>query len=120
MYMNHLNTILAQAAAPAAQTQSTGQQAPFGSFFIPLVLMIVLFYFILIRPQQQQRKRQDKLLQTLKSGDKIVTASGIIAIVITVKDKTVSIRSADAKMEITKSSVAEILESSASSNPQAS
>ena len=117
--MNHLNAILAQAASPAAQTPSTGQQAPFGGFIIPLVLMIVLFYFILIRPQQQQRKRQEKLLQSLKSGDKVVTASGIVGMVISVKDKTVSIRSADTKMEVTKSSVAEILESSGgTSNPQ--
>ncbi len=65
---------------------------------------------MLIRPQQQRTKQQAKLLSGLKSGDKIVTSSGIIGIVITVKDKTVSLRSADAKMEITKSSVTEILE----------
>ena len=52
------------------------------------------------------------MLKNLKSGDKVVTAGGIVGIVITVKDKTVSLRSADAKMEITKSSVAEIIESS--------
>ena len=52
------------------------------------------------------------MLQALKSGDKVVTSSGIIGLVITVKDKTVSLRSADAKMEVTKASVAEILESS--------
>jgi preprotein translocase YajC subunit len=49
-------------------------------------------------------------LKKLKSGDKVVTASGIIGVVITVKDQTVSLRSADAKMEVTKSSVTEILE----------
>jgi preprotein translocase subunit YajC len=54
------------------------------------------------------------MLQALKSGDKVVTSSGIIGLVITVKDKTVSLRSADAKMEVTKASVAEILESSSS------
>ena len=68
-------------------------------------------YFILFRPQQQQRTRHATLLKNLKSGDKVVTASGIVGVVITVKDKTVSLRSADAKMEITKSSVAEIIES---------
>ena len=35
---------------------------------------------------------------------------GIIGVVITVKDQTVSLRSADAKMEVTKASVTEILE----------
>ena len=42
----------------------------------------------------------------------MITAGGIIGVVITVKDRTVSIRSADAKMEVTKASVTEILESS--------
>ena len=81
--------------------------------------MVVIMYFILIRPQQQQRKRQEKMLQTLKSGDKVVTSSGIVGMIITVKDKTVSLRSADAKMEVTKSSVTEILESSGSTDAQA-
>ena len=53
------------------------------------------------------------MISALKAGDKVVTTSGIIGTVITVKDKTVSLRSADAKMEVTKASVTEILESSA-------
>ena len=52
-------------------------------------------------------------MSSIKSGDKVVTASGIVGIVITVKDKTVSLRSADAKMEVTKASVTEILEGGA-------
>lgn len=80
--------------------------------------MIVIMYFILIRPQQQQRKRQEKMLQALKAGDKVVTSSGIVGMIITVKDKTVSLRSADTKMEVTKSSVAEILERSGSADSQ--
>ena len=78
--------------------------------FAPMILLVIVFYFILIRPQQQRAKQQAKLIASLKSGDKVVTSSGIVGVVITVKDKTVSLRSADAKMEVTKSSVTEILE----------
>lgn len=77
-----------------------------------MVLLVVVFYFILIRPQQKRAKQQAVLIQSLKSGDKVATASGIVGVVITVKDKTVSIRSADAKMEVTKASVTEILQGS--------
>jgi preprotein translocase subunit YajC len=118
MQMNRLNEILAQASAPAGQ-QPTGWQALFASPVVLIILMVVMFYFILIRPQQQQRKRQDKMLQAIKAGDKVVTSSGIVGMVISVKDKTISLRSADAKMEVTKSSVAEILESSGSTDSQA-
>ena len=113
MHMNRLNEILAQAAPPAGQPQPTGWQALLASPMVLLLLMAVMMYFILFRPQQQQRKRQEKMLQALKSGDKVLTSSGIIGQIITVKDKTVSLRSADAKMEVTKASVVEILESSA-------
>ena len=74
-----------------------------------MVLLGVMMYFILIRPQQQRAKQQSKMLATLKSGDRVVTAAGIIGTVVTVKDKSVSLRSADAKFEVTKASITEIL-----------
>jgi preprotein translocase subunit YajC len=115
----HLNEILAQATTTASGTPSTSsQQAPaglqgmFNSPIPMLVLFGVIFYFILIRPQQKRAKQQAQLVSSIKAGDKVVTASGIIGTVITVKDKTVSLRSADAKMEVTKASVTEILQGS--------
>ena len=79
---------------------------------VTMGLMFVIFYFVLIRPQQKKAKEQREMLKTVKSGDKIVTSSGIIATVITVKEDSVSIRSADAKFEITKGAIAEIRERS--------
>jgi len=115
MHLNHLNEILAQATAPAP-AQSGQPQQPVWMTFAPMVLLIIVFYFILIRPQQKRAKLQTQLMKNLKSGDKVVTSSGIVGLVITVKDKTVSLRSADAKMEVTKASVVEILESSGPSD----
>ena len=120
MHLNVLNGFLAQAATAPATTTPAGSAAggagapptpssPLG-LIVPLGLMLVILYFMMIRPQSQQRKRQALLLASLRAGDKVVTASGIVGIVISVKDKTVSLRSADAKMEMTKSSVVEILE----------
>lgn len=122
MHLNVLNGFLAQAATAPASTTAAASAAPgtggagtpppsspFG-LFLPLGLMLVILYFLMIRPQSQQRKRHQQLMESLKSGDKVVTASGIVGVVISLKDKTVSLRSADAKMEITKSSVVEILE----------
>ncbi len=116
----HWNVLLADTAAPAAApatqaatgTPPTPTQMIFGNPIFLIVVLGVMMYFMILRPQQQRAKQLAKLLANLKSGDKVVTASGIVGIVITVKDKTVSLRSADAKMEVTKSSVTEILESS--------
>ena len=84
--------------------------------FLPLLLIFAVFYFLLIRPQQKKAKEQAEMLKTVKSGDKIVTSSGIIATVVTVKEDSVSIRSADAKLEITKGAIAEIRERSGESS----
>ena len=103
MHVNCVSGMLAQATGSSAPSQS-----PLLGF-LPMILLVVVFYFILIRPQQQRAKQQAKMLSALKSGDKVVTASGIIAIVITVKEKSVTLRSADSKFEVTKASVTEIL-----------
>ena len=93
------------------QPQPGQQVSPFASL-VPLVLLVVVFYFALIRPQQRKQKEHAELLKTVKSGDKIVTSGGVVAVVVTVKDKSLMVRSADSKFEITKSAVAEITERS--------
>ena len=110
MHITCFTEILAMATPPSNGQPGT-QPNPLMSF-LPMILLVVVFYFILIRPQQQRAKQQTKMLSELKSGDKVVTSSGIIGVVITVKDKSVSLRSADAKFEVTKASVTEILDAS--------
>jgi len=101
--------MLAQAAAPAAG--ATGQpQQPAWLGFAPMVLLVIVFYFVLIRPQQKRAKEQAKLISSIKAGDKVATTSGIVGVVINVKDTTITLKSFDAKMEVTKSSVTQILE----------
>jgi preprotein translocase subunit YajC len=104
----HINTMLADVAAPAAAGQAPQQPAWLG--FAPMVLLVIVFYFVLIRPQQKRAKELAKLVSSLKSGDKVITTSGVVGTVISVKDTTVTLKSFDAKMEVTKSSVTQILE----------
>jgi preprotein translocase subunit YajC len=101
-------------APPATQP---GQAAPpMWMNMVPLALLVVVFYFALIRPQQKKAKEHAELLKAVRAGDKIVTSSGIVAVVVTVKEKTLMVRSADAKFEITKSAIAEITERSGESS----
>ncbi len=115
MHLNCLNVLLADVAAPATTPAGTSP----GNFLtqagpiVPMVILFVVFYFLIIRPQQLRTKQQARLLSTLKAGDRVVTSSGIVGVVITIKEKavppSVSIRSADAKFEITKESITQIL-----------
>ena len=78
------------------------------SSLVPMVLIIVVFYFFMIRPQQKKAKEHDTLMKGLRAGDKVVTTSGILGVVLSIRDKTVSLRSADTKLEVLKSAIAEI------------
>jgi preprotein translocase subunit YajC len=51
--------------------------AGFSSFLVPLALMFAIMYFIVIMPQQRQRKKTQAMLSALKTGDKVITGSGI-------------------------------------------
>jgi preprotein translocase subunit YajC len=81
---------------------------------IKMVAMVDVFgfmmYFLMIRPQSKRAKEHEAMMKTLKAGDKVVTTSGIIGVVIAVKDRSVSLRSADTKLEVLKSAVAEVTE----------
>ena len=121
MDFRQLGTIFAEAAPAQGTTGQNTVDAP-----NPTALMIknislfamfgLMIYFVMLRPQQKRARQQSDLLKSLKPGDKIVTTGGIIGAVVTVKEKSISIRSADAKMEITKSAVAEVFERSGESS----
>ena len=115
MNVNHLSVILAQAAASTNATSAGGetvpnQKAQMIQTVVMFVIMGFVFYFLLIRPQSKKAKQQATMLSTLRSGDKILTSSGIVGIVVAVKDRTVSIRSAETKIEVLKSAVTDITE----------
>lgn len=72
--------VLLQAAAPRS-----GGEWLLG---IQIVLVIGIFYFMMVRPQQKQRKQHEAVLMTLKKGDDIVTAGGIIGRIVHIKEST--------------------------------
>lgn len=62
---------------------------------VPFVLIFVIFYFMLILPQQKKQKHQRAMLDALKKGDKVVTASGIWGTVTNLGKETVTLQIAD-------------------------
>jgi preprotein translocase subunit YajC len=81
-----------------------------------MVIFAVIMWVLMISPQRKKAKEQELMLKALRPGDKIVTASGILGVVLSIRDKSVSIRSADTKLEILKSAVAEVTEHSGESS----
>ncbi|MGI8889273.1 MAG: preprotein translocase subunit YajC [Chthoniobacterales bacterium] len=105
-----LLTLLAQAqpAAPAAAGPN-----PLSSF-IPIILIFVIMYFVLFRPQMRRQKEQQKLVSTLKTGDRVVTSAGIHGMITNVKETTVTVKVADnVKIEMEKSAVTNVVKADA-------
>lgn len=77
--------------------------------FMPFILIFVVFYFLLIRPQQKRELEHKKLLSTLAKGDKVITASGIIAIVNTIYDNEVDLEISNGVLvKVLKNSISEV------------
>jgi preprotein translocase subunit YajC len=98
--------LLASAPAPGGGAQQSPLY-PFGMIGI----MVVILYFLLIRPQQTRERERRKLLENIKSDDRVVFSGGIIGIVTNVKDKTFIIKIADnVKIEVSRAAVTQVLE----------
>jgi len=93
--------------------QTAPEQPPALFQFMPLIIIAVLFYFLLIRPQQKKQKEHQKLVSSLKTGDKVVTSAGIHGIVTNVKESTISLKIADnVKIEMDRAAVVTIAKAS--------
>jgi preprotein translocase subunit YajC len=83
----------------AMGTPPGGAGAPGGASafmnIVPLVFMFAIFYFLLIRPQQKKAKEHKALLESLKKGDKVVTAGGVHGKVTALDDKIVTLEIAN-------------------------
>jgi len=76
---------------------------------VPFVLIFVIFYFLLILPQQKRQKQQKTMMEALKKGDKIVTASGIWGTIANLGKDTVTLQIADnTKIKIQREHIARI------------
>ena len=81
------NYLLAMAPQPGA-----GQGG--GSMVSTLIMfgaIFLIFYFMIIRPQQKRQKEREKMLNSLKKGDKIVTSGGLHGTIAGIDEKTVLI-----------------------------
>ena len=90
-----------------------GQGAGQGSSSFSLIFMgamILVFWLFMIRPQAKRQKEHARLISSLKTGDHVVTVSGIHGMISNVKDTTVIVKVADnVKIEMEKSAIANVV-----------
>lgn len=105
--MMDTDLILAMAPGPGGEG---GQQSPM-FMVVWLAIMIGIFYVMLIRPQQRREKTRRALIESVKTGDRVLFGGGIIGTVSNIKDKILTVKIADkVKIEITRASVSQVLD----------
>jgi preprotein translocase subunit YajC len=96
---------LAQAPASASPGAGSGLLS-----ILPFVFIFVIMYYVMLRPQMKRQKEQARLVSSLKTGDRVVTSSGIHGLISNVKDTTVIVKVADnVKLEMEKTAVTNVV-----------
>ena len=90
------------------QAGAAGQQPAGGglSMILMLAAMFLVMYLFMIRPQRKQQKQLEEMRNSLKKGDKVITAGGIYGTVAEVDGNTVLVKvDGDVKIRVDKSSI---------------
>lgn len=83
------------------------------STLIFFALIFFIFYFMILRPQQKRTKERQKLLDSIKKGDRVITASGLHAKIVNVDEKTVLLEAGDGmKLKYERSAIAAVIKES--------
>lgn len=113
----------------AVQAPSGG--GSFTPFLLQMALIFAIFYFLVMRPQQKQRKQHQQNLRDLKKGDEIVTAGGIVAEVIHIKESLkdgspvvtmedrITIKSAESRLIVERGRIAKVITAATESSSAA-
>ena len=78
---------------------------------LPFILIFIIFYFLLIRPQQKRVKQHKMMVESLKRGNKVLTAGGILGVVTKAIDgsETVSVEIASGvTVELARQMISEV------------
>ena len=89
------------------QAQAQGQpQGSSWSMWIMLLLVFVVMWLFMIRPQRKQQKELENFRNSLKKGDKVVTAGGIYGTIVEIQERTVLIKvDGEVKLRVDKNSI---------------
>ena len=90
------------------QPQEGGKGGGMSQFLCMMLPMIGIFYALLIRPQRQQQKQHAKMMEEIKSGDRVI-AAGMVGTITNVKKDTIILKSADSKVELARSAVERVI-----------
>ena len=89
---------------------SAGAAPPGWLQFLPIIGMVAIFWFVLIRPQMRRQKEHQAKIASVKKGDQVVTAGGLLGKVTKVDDQYAEIEIAQGvRVRAVKSTLGDIV-----------
>lgn len=81
------------------------------SSLLPMLLVLGgCMYFMVIRPQNRRQQEQEKMLSSLKVGDEVLTAGGILASISKITEQYVILQLAKgSEITVQKGAIAQVL-----------
>ena len=88
--------------------QQAAQQGTWGGLFVYCLVIFAIIYFFMVRPNKRRMAEYQKMLDSIKVGDRIL-AAGIYGTVKTVNEKTLEMEIAKGVViEVSKNAVANV------------
>ncbi|SDB13127.1 preprotein translocase subunit YajC [Eubacterium oxidoreducens] len=81
------------------------------TMIIWIVVLFVIIWFMMLRPQKKQEKLKKAMLETMETGDTVLTNSGFYGTLIDVSDDTVIVEfgnNKNCRIPMQKSAIAEV------------
>jgi preprotein translocase subunit YajC len=86
---------------------------------IPFVLIFVIFYLIIILPARKKQKQHQNLINSLKGGERVLTAGGIFGTVSRVLEDRFEIQvDKNTKVQVSKGSISAVIKPEDGETPQ--
>jgi len=71
-----------------------------------IILMFVILYFFMIRPQQKKQKEVQKMRESLKAGDRVITSGGVYGKIKEIEDTAFIVEIAEGvRVKVDKASI---------------
>jgi len=85
------------ATSPVVSPTTQGRPAPgfadlLASPMFPLILGIIVLYFFMYRSKRNQDRQMREQLNSMKRGDRVVTAGGVLGKIVEVEDSRILIK----------------------------
>ncbi|MXO64313.1 preprotein translocase subunit YajC [Altericroceibacterium endophyticum] len=89
---------------------AAGSAPPGWVQFLPIIGMVAIFWFLIIRPQMKRQKAHQAKISSVKKGDQVVTAGGLVGKVVRTDDDYADIEIAQGvRVKAVKSTIGDII-----------